>query len=595
MRPSPEAAHSDVAVYRRALLHAKPFWPRLVVVLILGLLATPIGLLMPLPLKIIVDNVVGDHSVPQFMTLVLPASVLGSKPLLLAVAAALQLAVATLTVVQGLGSWLVSEYTGEQMVLRLRSELFQQAQRLSLSYHDEKGLADATYRIQYDAPSLCGLIVWGMIPFISAMVNLGGIFYVTARASLLLAVLAIAVSPVVALLTWIYSRRLTRQWQHVKALETTALSVIQEVLSAIRVVKAFGQEDRELHRFVDRSRSTLTQRVRVILTESALSLSVGVALALGTVAVLVVGSRQVLAGELTLGTLLVVVAYVTRLYDPLYTIGKQLAEQRGSLVGVRRAFSLLDMAPAIEESKTAKPISRTTGHVVFRDVSFAYPGGPRVLHDVSFEVAAGSRVAVVGPTGSGKTTLMTLLTRFYDPVEGRILLDGIDLRAYRIADLRDQFAIVLQEPVLFSTTIAENIAYARADATAQQVRKAAQAANAHEFISRLPEGYDTVVGERGAKLSGGERQRIALARAFLKNAPILILDEPTSAVDTKTETVILGAIEKLMAGRTTFMIAHRLAPLGVCDVRLSVVAGRLHPSADVERPGLASSALPHSG
>jgi ATP-binding cassette subfamily B protein len=319
----------------------------------------------------------------------------------------------------------------------------------------------------------------------------------------------------------------------------------------------------------------VAERVRVILSESALTLYVALALGLGTAAVLLVGARQVLAGQLTLGSLLLVIAYLGKLYQPLQTIGKQIAEQQGSLVGVRRAFALLDQAPAVVERKGARPLLRAEGRVTFRDVSFAYPGGPRVVHNVSFDVPSGARVGIAGPTGSGKTTLMNLLTRFYDVDEGAILIDGTSILDYRIADLRDQFAIVLQEPVLFSTTIAENIAYARADADLEAVIQAAKAANAHAFIAALPDGYNTLVGERGARLSGGERQRIALARAFLKDAPILILDEPTSSVDVETEGLIVSAMQDLMKGRTTFMIAHRLGTLEHCDVRLSMVAGRL--------------------
>jgi len=248
---------------------------------------------------------------------------------------------------------------------------------------------------------------------------------------------------------------------------------------------------------------------------------------------------------------------------------------QGHLVGVERAFSVLDQSPDVIERLDARPLVRAIGAVAFQNISFAYEEGYPVLQHVSFEIPAGARVGIFGRTGAGKTTLISLLTRFYDPGSGQILLDDVDLRDYRLGDLRNQFAIVLQEPVLFSTTIAENIAYARPGATEQEIVRAAKLANAHDFVTGLPEGYQTLVGERGMRLSGGERQRISLARAFLKNPPILLLDEPTSSIDMKTEATIIDAIERLMRGRTTFMIAHRLTTLANCDIKLELEQGRL--------------------
>jgi ATP-binding cassette subfamily B protein len=302
---------------------------------------------------------------------------------------------------------------------------------------------------------------------------------------------------------------------------------------------------------------------------------VGVTTAVGTATVLFIGMNHVRAGTLTLGELLLVMGYLAQLYGPLKAISKRAASLQSHLAGAERAFALLDEAPDVAERPGARPLARAAGAVAFRGVCFTYASGRPILQDVSFEFAPGTRVGIAGVTGAGKTTLVNLLTRFYDPTAGQILLDGVDLRDYRLADLRNQFAIVLQEPVLFSTSIAENIAYARPDAREEEVVAAAKAANAHEFISRLPEGYQTRVGERGMRLSGGERQRIALARAFLKDAPVLILDEPTSSVDVKTEAAILEAMGRLRQGRTSFMIAHRLSTLASCDVLLQIEHGRL--------------------
>jgi ATP-binding cassette subfamily B protein len=291
--------------------------------------------------------------------------------------------------------------------------------------------------------------------------------------------------------------------------------------------------------------------------------------------VLFIGVRNVLAGALTLGEVLLIMAYLSQLYRPLRTISRKVASLQLHLASVERMFRVLDRAPKVTERPGARPLSRAAGAVELHNVTFAYDDGVPVLHDVSLDVPAGTRVGVTGETGSGKTTLVSLLSRFYDPTEGRITLDGVDLRDYKLTDLRRQFAIVLQEPMLFSTSIVENIAYADPEADHDAIVRAAWAANAHDFITRLADGYDTQVGERGLRLSGGERQRIALARAFLRHAPILIMDEPTSAVDLETEAGILEAMDRLMTGRTCFLITHRPSTLAGCDLIVSINRGRL--------------------
>lgn len=570
-----EAGDSIVTLTQILRREAWAFKARLLVVVGVGLLSMPLAIALPVPMKIVVDNVLGSQPAPGFLSAVLPAEWVSDQNGLFVVALVMMLLLTILNYAQGQGLWLLSELVGEKMVLGLRSRMFEHVQRLSLAYHDEAGLSDATYRIQYDAPALFNMVVWGLVPLLSAVVLFIGVLSVIAAISWQLLLVALGVAPIVVFLTWYGSRRLTARWEDVKNLETSALNVVQEVLGAIRVVNAFGQEKRELDRFVSHSRSGVRARLGVVSREVTVSVLIGVTFSIGTLLVLVIGVNQVRSGVLTLGSMLLVVSYLGQLYGPLQLVGRHVVSQQGSIVSIRRAFELLEHEPAVIETKAPIPLGRAEGRVAFVDVGFIYPNGHRALDGICFDLPAGSRVAITGHTGSGKSTLMSLLTRLYDPQHGRIVLDGNDIRDYSLADLRRQFAIVLQEPVLFSTSIAANIAYARPDATMEDIIAAASAANAHEFISELPNGYSTEVGGRGAKLSGGERQRIALARAFLKDAPILVMDEPTSSVDVLTEAIIIDAMQRLMHGRTTFIITHRLAATKDCDVQLVVDNGRL--------------------
>ena len=577
---------------RRILGQLRPFWRPILLLLVVDLLATPLLLLTPVPLKIAVDSVIGSDPLPGFIAPFVPASVVQTSFALLLAVAVLQVLVVLLGELQSMVSYVMQTRTGERLTLDFRGRLFRHVQRLSLSFHDTRGSHDSIYRIQYDAEAMQH-IVESTIPFVAAFAMLVSAIVVTAAIDPQLALVALAVIPALFVLSRVYTRRVRRRYHDVKELESSALGVLQDVLTAMRVVKAFGKERDEHARYLDRSDRTVQAKVRLSFTEAAFGLAVNTAIAIGTAAVLFVGVRHVQTGVLTLGELLMVMAYLTQLYGPLETISQKVGDLQSSFASAERAFELLDETPDVQEKLHARRLVRARGEIEFRNVSFGYEGTLSVLRDISFSIAPGTRLGIVGKTGAGKTTLVSLITRFYDPTAGAILLDGIDLRDYRLADLRNQFGIVLQEPVLFSTSIAENIAYARPGARMREIVAAAEAANAHEFVSALPDGYETIVGERGMRLSGGERQRIALARAFLKDAPILILDEPTSSVDTSTETAIMEASERLMQGRTSLMIAHRLSTLENCDARFEIEFGRLVrpsgarlsvPAADLDAP-----------
>jgi ATP-binding cassette subfamily B protein len=544
----------------------RPYRLKAAATFLLALTATPLALLAPLPLKIAVDSIVGNHPMPWGGRFSLAAN--------LAFVAALLIAITLLMYVQGLLAWLAQTWLGEKLSLDLRAALFRHAQRLSLAYHDRTGATDSVYRIQYDAQSLQFVLVNGLIPLGVSAVTLCGMVIVTAKIDRQLAIVATAVCPLLYWITRTFNRRLRERWYEVKDLDSSAMSVVQEVLSSVRVVKAFGREEHEQARFVSRSKERLMGQIDLARIQGSFDLAVGVTIAAGTSIALVIGVQHARAGMLTTGELLVVMAYLAQIYEPLKTMSKKSGDLQSGLVSANRALALLDELPDVPEAPNARPLIRSRGHFRLDRLSFEYEPNRPILRDLNLDIPPGTRVGIQGPTGAGKTTLISLLTRFYDPASGAILLDGVDLRHYRLRDLRDQFGIVMQEPILFSTTIAENIAYSRPGAHHEEIVSAARAANAHDFIMSLPEAYETGVGERGMRLSGGERQRISIARAFLKNAPILLLDEPTSSVDSHTEAGIMEAMERLMRGRTVFMIAHRLSTLRGCDMRLELAESK---------------------
>lgn len=558
---------------QRAFEDLRPYLRPLVVLLIISLLAVPMTLIFPLPIKLLVDSVVGSQQLPGYLTILVGSQV--SKSLALWLAISILLATAVLTYLQNLVNVWYSNKVGNRMTLDVRARLFRQMQRLSIAYHDTMGAADSAYRTLNDAPMLRSFGIDSMIPLTTSILTLAAMILVMVYLDWQLALIALLVSPLMFLLTFVFRPRIRAGWRKYRASESAAMAVAQESLGASRLVKSYGQEERKNEELVSHYDASLAASLKVQVDSAVYSLLVGIVTAAGLAAVLYIGIGHVQTGILTLGSLLVVNYYVTQLYTPLRNVGQSILDIQMSLTGVERYHAVLDEKPDVPESPNALPLARAKGKIAFRKVSFEYTKAHPVLHGVSFELLSGNRLGVVGPTGSGKTTISTLLLRLFDPSDGVITLDDIDLRDYKLADLRNQYAAVHQETVLFSTTVAENIRFARPNATMGEVIAAATAAKAHDFITNLPNGYETLVGERGMKLSGGERQRISLARAFLKNAPILILDEPTSSLDVHTEAVILDTIRELMKGRTTLMIAHRPSTLRDCNMILVLEDGRV--------------------
>ena len=558
---------------QRAFEDLRPyFWP-LVVLLIVSVLAVPMTLVFPLPIKLLVDSVLGSQPLPGYLTIFVGSQ--ASKTLALWLAISILMAAAVLTYLQNLVNVWYSNKIGNRMTLDVRTRLFRQMQRLSIAYHDTMGAADSAYRTLNDAPMLRSFGIDSLIPLATSILTLGAMILVMVFLDWQLALIALLVSPVMFLLTFVFRPRIRAGWRKFRASESAAMAVAQESLGASRLVKSYGQEERKNKELVSHYDASLSASLKVQVDSAIYSLLVGILTAAGLAAVLYIGIGHVQAGLLTLGSLLVVNYYVTQLYGPLRNVGQSILDIQMSLTGVERYRAVLDEKPDVPESPNARPLVRAKGRIEFRNVSFEYTKDHPVLHGISFELPSGNRLGVVGPTGSGKTTLSTLLLRLFDPTEGVITLDNIDLKDYKLADLRNQYAVVHQETVLFSTSVAENIRFAKPNATMDEVIAAATAAKAHDFITSLPNGYDTLVGERGMKLSGGERQRISLARAFLKDAPILILDEPTSSLDVHTESAILDTIQELMKGRTTMMIAHRPTTLRDCNMILVLEDGRV--------------------
>ena len=551
-------------IYRRVLRYYHPFAAQTLSGLILTLVGIGLNLLKPWPFKIIVDDVLQHHQQSRWATT--PHAV-----------AFLCLALVAIQLVWGLSN-LASNYlfvkVGLQALLKLRTELYAQLQRLSLKYHDARRSSDSSFRVAYDSQSIQTIYNKGFTNIFGSVITLIGTFCIMVRIDWQLTLLSLAVVPAVVGAIYLFARRIRTESTSIQERESAVLAQAQEGLSSIRMVHAFGREEWEVSQFREQAQQSLHANLRLTLTNVNSALVIGTLMVMGTAAMYYLGTLHVLAGTLTLGSLLVFSAYLLMLYQPLEALTYTAWAMEGATAGARRCFEVLDREDDVADSANATEITTTSGAIGFDNVSFSYGRQP-VLADINLSIDANQIVALVGGTGAGKSTLLSLVSRFYDPTAGRVTLDHHDLRDITKKSLRSNIAIVLQDTLLFSTTIRENIAYGRPDATADEIREAASRAQADDFIMAMPKGYDSAVGERGGHLSVGQRQRIGIARAFLKDAPILLLDEPTSALDPTTEAAIMETIKDLIQGRTTLIVTHRLATIHGVDRIVVMENGRI--------------------
>ena len=551
-------------IYARALRYFRPYlWPTLGGV-VLTFVAIIVNSLKPWPFKYIVDGVLpsdATHGTEEARAFI--RHWFGSAPLE-QVAFWLCLILVIVTVLGGLIT-LVSNYlfirVGLNALLRLRTDLYACLQSLPLKYHDSRRSSDSSFRVAYDSQSIQTIYNRGFATILSSFVMLIWTFGIMVWMNWPLALTSLAVLPFVTFAIGYFADRVRRQSTTIQERESDLLALTQEGISQIRMVHAFARESFELRQFRKRAARSLEAGLRFNITSIVSSLVVGSLMATGTALMYYVGARQVLAGALTLGDLTVFAAYLLMLYQPMEQLSYTAWAMEGAAAGAARCFEVLDREDDVPDAPHAKPIEKVRSEISFRDVSFGYSHDRLILRDINLSIAAGESVAFVGGTGAGKSTLLSLVPRFYDPTSGAVLIDGRNLRDLTKKSVRLQIGMVLQDTILFSTTIKENIAYGRPGATDEQIIEAAQRAQAYDFIMNMPHGFASAVGERGGHLSVGQRQRIGIARAFLKNAPILLLDEPTSALDPSTEHAIMETIGELMRGRTTLIITHRLATI----------------------------------
>ncbi|TLY45884.1 MAG: ABC transporter ATP-binding protein [Nitrospirae bacterium] len=535
---------------------------------------TVTGLLAPWPLKIIFDYVLLDQRLPPALSFLGGVLQHGKVPAL----ALISLAIVLIALLKGLFSYAqlhITSRIGYQMVYSLRRQLFVHLQRLSLSFHNRARSGELLIKVTGDTNTLKDVFVESALAVVGYLLTFFGMFAVMFALNWNLSLIVLATLPVLFYTLSSLYRKIKTSAKRQRRSEGRMVSRISEILMAVSVVQAFGRERYEEDRFETESGQTLEDSIRTARVEASATRTVEIITAVGTWAVILLGCLQVLEGRMTPGDILIFASYTTNLYKPIRGLARLSARASKAMVSAERIAEILEIEPEIQDSAQAVEASGLKGEIIFENVSFDYGNGKSLLTNVSFTISPGQTVALVGPSGVGKSTIANLLLRFYDPQQGRILIDGTDIRQYKLASLREQIAVVLQESVLFCTTIKENIAYGKLDATMEEIVAATNAANAHDFILELEREYDTVIGERGDTLSGGQRQRIAIARALIRNAPILILDEPMRGLDVESEMAVREALKRLMAGKTCLLITHDLQAVAQADLVLVLDEGRI--------------------
>jgi ATP-binding cassette subfamily B protein len=561
----------------RLLRLATPYWRALATIAGLMVVAAALHALKPWPLKLLVDRVAGREA-PRSLGVWVAALPGGDNP----AGFAAWLAVATVLLfasgwcVQTLHAYIQSG-VANRISYGLGAQVFERLQRLSLKFHHHRPTGDLVRRVTTDSRCVRDLVIDVCLPAQAAIVTLAAMAVVMLRLDWMLALVALLVAPALLIAQRKYYGPIQQRLRDQQDREGAMTAEAEQTLTAIPMVQAFRAEAYQAARYRTAAKQTLAAYFASLREQLQLRFAVGGAAALGRAAVMLVGGYRALEGHVTPGDLVVFLAYVGMLYEPIETLASITVSAAGAHANAQRVFEVLDSEHSLVTDAVVPAVASSSctprGNVEFRDVTFSYVAGTPVLRGMTFAASPGEVLAIVGPTGSGKSTLVSLLLRFFDPCEGQVLVDGVDVRAIRLSELRGSISILLQDALLLPTTIAENIAYGRPDATLEEIVEAARAAHADEFIARLPQGYDTVVGERGATLSGGEQQRIAIARAFLKAAPILVLDEPTSALDAHSEAAIVDALMRLASGRTCIVIAHRASMIRRADRVLELSSG----------------------
>jgi ATP-binding cassette subfamily B protein len=559
-----------MSIYRRVLNYYRAFAGPTMLGILFLLVGIGLNLLKPWPFKIMVDRVL-----PSGGNFVRVGKAIYSVPLLVALLCSGLVLIHFLWGLCNLASNYIFVKAGLQALLKLRTDLYAHLQRLSLKFHDARRSSDSSFRVAYDSQAIQTIYNKGFTAIFGSVITLLGMLIIMLQMDWQLALLSLGIIPLLIGTIYFFARRIRSESTSIQEQDSAMLAQVQEGLSAIRMVHAFGGEDWEVSQFQRQAHGSLQANLRLTLTNVQSALVISTLVALGTAAIYYVGTMHVLAGTLSLGSLIVFSTYLLMLYQPLESLTYTAWAMEGATAGARRCFEVLDRRDDVAEAPDAIAIAETSGAISFETVSFAYGANRQILHDISLDIAPDQIIALVGGTGAGKSTLLSLVPRFYDPSSGRLRLDGHDLRHVTRKSLRAQIAIVLQDTLLFSTTVRENIAYGRPEASEAEIRDAALRAQADEFICQLPDGYESQVGERGGHLSVGQRQRIGIARAFLKNAPILLLDEPTSALDPTTESAIMETIKELMRGRTTLLVTHRIATIHNVDQIIVLENGRV--------------------